>query len=87
MLMDIENIVYKGKSVHVHRNNKNHVSKNQNGKHIHCFLIHMNYIYILYCLKWKEKFFSLVPGRDRFAHFLQKNKFLVKTFAWKVRFR
>jgi hypothetical protein len=28
---------------HVYRNNKNHISKNQNGKHIHCFLIHLNF--------------------------------------------
>jgi hypothetical protein len=34
--------VYKGKSFHVHRNNKNHILENQNSKHIHCFLIHLN---------------------------------------------
>jgi hypothetical protein len=34
-----ENIVYKGKSLHVHRNNKNHILENQNGKHTRCFLI------------------------------------------------
>jgi hypothetical protein len=39
MLMGIENTVYKGKSLHVHRNNKNHILENQNGKHAHCFLI------------------------------------------------
>jgi hypothetical protein len=33
MLMDIENIVYKGKSLHVHRNNKKHILENQNSKH------------------------------------------------------
>jgi hypothetical protein len=42
MLMDIENAVYKGKSLHVHRNNKNHILENQNGKHTHCFLIYLN---------------------------------------------
>jgi hypothetical protein len=26
----------------VHRNNKNHISNNQNGKHTHCILIHLN---------------------------------------------
>jgi hypothetical protein len=40
--MDIENAVYKGKSLHVHRNNKNHILENQNGKHTHCFLIYLN---------------------------------------------
>jgi hypothetical protein len=28
--------------LHVHRNNKNHNLENQNGKHTHCFLIHLN---------------------------------------------
>jgi hypothetical protein len=42
MLMYIENIVYKGKSLHVHRNNENHILENQNGKHTHCFMIHLN---------------------------------------------
>jgi hypothetical protein len=42
MLMGTENTVYKGKSLHAHRNNKNHILENQNGKHTHCFLIHMN---------------------------------------------
>jgi hypothetical protein len=42
ILMDIKNIVYKGKSLHVHRNNKNCILENQNGKHTHCFLIHLN---------------------------------------------
>jgi hypothetical protein len=31
LLMGIENTVYKGKSLHVHRNNKNNISENQNG--------------------------------------------------------
>jgi hypothetical protein len=42
MLMDIENTVCKGKSLHVHSNNKNHILENHNGKHTHCFLIHLN---------------------------------------------
>jgi hypothetical protein len=42
MLMGIENIVYKGKSLFVHRNNKNYILQNQKGKHTHCFLIHQN---------------------------------------------
>jgi hypothetical protein len=42
--MGTENIVYKGKSLHVHRNNKNHILENQNGKHSHCFLLHLNFI-------------------------------------------
>jgi hypothetical protein len=42
MLMDIKNTMYKGKSLHVHRNNKNHISENQNGKYTHCFMIHLN---------------------------------------------
>jgi hypothetical protein len=42
MLMATENTMYKGKSLHVHRNNKNHILENQNGKHTHCFLIHLN---------------------------------------------
>jgi hypothetical protein len=32
----------KGKSLHVHKNNKNGISKNQNGMHTHCFLIQLN---------------------------------------------
>jgi hypothetical protein len=42
MLMGIENTVYKGKSLYVHRNNKNHILENQNSRHTHCFLIHLN---------------------------------------------
>jgi hypothetical protein len=38
MLMGTENTMYKGKSLHVHRNNKNHILENQNDKHTHCFL-------------------------------------------------
>jgi hypothetical protein len=30
ILMGTENIVYKGKSLHVHRNNKKHILENQN---------------------------------------------------------
>jgi hypothetical protein len=40
MLMDIENTMYKGKNLHIHRNNKNHILENQNGKHTHCFMTH-----------------------------------------------
>jgi hypothetical protein len=29
-------------NLHVYRNSKNHISKNQNGKHTYCFLIHLN---------------------------------------------
>jgi hypothetical protein len=43
MLMYIKNTVYKGKRLHIHRNNKNHILENQNSKHIHCFLIHLNF--------------------------------------------
>jgi hypothetical protein len=32
MLMGIENTEYKGKSLHVHRNNKNHILQNQSRK-------------------------------------------------------
>jgi hypothetical protein len=46
LLMGTKNIVYKGKSLHVHRNNKNHISENHNGKHSHCFLIHLNFLKI-----------------------------------------
>jgi hypothetical protein len=42
MLMGNENTLYKGKSLHVHRNNKNRILENQNGKHTYCFLIHLN---------------------------------------------
>jgi hypothetical protein len=28
--------------LHVHRNFLNSISENQNGKHTHCFLIHLN---------------------------------------------
>jgi hypothetical protein len=34
MLMCTKNIEYKGKSLHVHRNNKNHILKNENGNYI-----------------------------------------------------
>jgi hypothetical protein len=40
--MDTENTVYKGKSLYVHRNNKNHILENRNGKHTHCFMTHLN---------------------------------------------
>jgi hypothetical protein len=42
MLMGTENTVYKGKSLHLHRNNKNHILENRNGKHTHCFMTHLN---------------------------------------------
>jgi hypothetical protein len=42
MLMGTENTIYKGKSLHVHRNNNNHILENQNGKHTHFFLVHPN---------------------------------------------
>jgi hypothetical protein len=42
MLMGTENTMYKGKSLYVHRNNKNRISENQNGKLTHCFLIYLN---------------------------------------------
>jgi hypothetical protein len=41
MLRGTKNIVYKGKSLHVHINNKNHILENQNDKHTHYFLIHL----------------------------------------------
>jgi hypothetical protein len=34
--------MYRGKSLHVHGNNINNSSKNENGKHAHCFMIHLN---------------------------------------------
>jgi hypothetical protein len=42
MLMGAENTLYKGKSLHVHRNNKNYILENRNGKHTHCFMTHLN---------------------------------------------
>jgi hypothetical protein len=42
MLMGTESAVNKGKSLHVYRNNKNHIFENLDGKHSHCFLIHLN---------------------------------------------
>jgi hypothetical protein len=42
MLMGTENTMYKGKSLHIHRNNKNHILENQNGKYTHFSLIHLN---------------------------------------------
>jgi hypothetical protein len=42
MLKGTENKVYKGRSLHVHRNNKNHILENWNGKHTHCFMTHLN---------------------------------------------
>jgi hypothetical protein len=44
--MNTENTMYKGKSLYVHRNNKNHVLENRNGKHTHCFMTHLNYFLI-----------------------------------------
>jgi hypothetical protein len=54
MLMGTENTVYKGKSLHVRRNNKNNISKNQNGKHNHCFMIHLNKFYLFLNIKSTE---------------------------------
>jgi hypothetical protein len=42
MLIGPQNIMYKGKCLYIHRNNKNHILENQNYKHIHCFLVHLN---------------------------------------------
>jgi hypothetical protein len=49
--MGTKNIVYKGKSLHVHRNNKNHILENQNDKHTHYFLIHLNKFLFFYKLQ------------------------------------
>jgi hypothetical protein len=53
MLMGTENIMYKGKSLHVHRNknnnNNNHIL--ENSKYNHCFLIHLNYFILFYKYK------------------------------------
>jgi hypothetical protein len=40
--MGTENTVYKGKSLHVHSNNKNHILENRNGKYTHFFMTHLN---------------------------------------------
>ena len=41
--MGAENTVYKGKSLHVHRNLiKNHILENQKNTHTHCFMIYLN---------------------------------------------
>jgi hypothetical protein len=42
--MGTENTVYKGTSLHVHSNNKNHILENRNGKYTHCFMTHLNQI-------------------------------------------
>jgi hypothetical protein len=42
MLKGTENTMYKGKSLHVHSNNKNRILENRNGKHTHCFMTHLN---------------------------------------------
>jgi uncharacterized lipoprotein YddW (UPF0748 family) len=42
MLMDNENTVYKGKSLHIQSNNKKHILENWNGKHTHRFMTHLN---------------------------------------------
>jgi hypothetical protein len=44
ILMDTKNTMYKGKSLHIHRNNNNnhHFLEDQNSKHTHFFLIHLN---------------------------------------------
>jgi hypothetical protein len=146
LLMGIENTMYKGKSLHVHRNNKNRNSENHKGTHTHCFLIHLNkeinksiknrqihgltpkgqssffsklpfqaqeaqtfflnffaFLTVRSCLGLlgehvqkvlqklnaqigKKSFFSLCLGGKEDAHFFQKNKFLVITFEWIVRF-
>jgi hypothetical protein len=64
MLMDTKNIVYKGKSLHVHRNNKNHISKDQNCKYTHCFLIHLNEFFIFLNIK-NTQTYGLTPKRRR----------------------
>jgi hypothetical protein len=40
--MGTKNSMYKGKSLHVHNNNKNHILENRNGEHTHCFMTHLN---------------------------------------------
>jgi hypothetical protein len=70
MLMGTENIVYKGKSLHFHRNNKNHISENQNSKHIHCFLIHLNKIKIKIKIK-NTQIHGLIPKGP--SSFFSKN--------------
>jgi hypothetical protein len=42
VLIGAENAMYKGKSLHVHSNNKNHILETRNGKLTHCFLTHLN---------------------------------------------
>jgi hypothetical protein len=67
--MGTQNIVYKGKSLHVHRNKKNHILENQNDKYTHCFLIHLN-------IKIKNEYKKCTnpwPNSQRLKAFFSKN--------------
>jgi hypothetical protein len=69
MLMGTENTMYKSKSLHIHRNNNNHILEIQNCKHTHCFLIHLNY-FILF-LKY-QKHTNPWPNPERTKFFFLK---------------
>jgi hypothetical protein len=65
MLMGTENTVYKGKSLHVHSNNKNHVLENRNGKHIHSFMTYLNKNKNKIKIKYTQ-IYGLTPKRQPF---------------------
>jgi hypothetical protein len=62
--MGTKNTVYKGKSLHVHRNDKNHISENQNSKHTHCFPIHLNNKKLKKYIK-NTQIHGLTPTKDQ----------------------
>jgi hypothetical protein len=70
--MDTENTVYKGKSLHVHSNNKNHVLENRNGMLTHCFITYLNKNQNQNQIKIKyTQIYGLTPKRQK--PFFSKN--------------
>jgi hypothetical protein len=70
MLMGTENTMYKGKSLHVHSNNKNHILENRNGKHTYRFMTHLKKKLKIKKIK-NTQIYGLTPRRQK--PFFSKN--------------
>jgi hypothetical protein len=69
--MSTENTMYKGKNLHVHSNNKNHILENRNSKHTHCFMTHLNNKKIEKNIKYTQIYGLTPKGHKPF--FLKKH--------------
>jgi hypothetical protein len=86
--MGTENTVYKGKSLHVHSNNKNHVLENRNGKHTHCFMTYLNKNKNKIKIKYTQ-IYGLTPKRHKpfFSKKHSKLPFLAQEAQMKIKIK